>query len=123
MAYKEVSRVEIQEVIRRWQAGNSQRSIATGTGLSRETVRRYLAAARGAGLAQEGPGPTEDQLSVLASVSRSGPREPESPSEELLGPWSDQIYQWLISDRLQVTRIRELLAERNCRTSYSSLYR
>ena len=37
MAYK-VHRVEIQEVIRRWQAGNSQRSIATGTGLSRETV-------------------------------------------------------------------------------------
>ena len=40
MAYKEVHRVEISEVIRRWQAGNSQRSKATGTGLSRETVRR-----------------------------------------------------------------------------------
>ena len=34
MAYKEVHRVEIEEVIRRWQSGNSQRSIATGTGLS-----------------------------------------------------------------------------------------
>ena len=55
MAYKEVHRVEISEVIRRWQAGNSQRSIATGTGLSRETVRRYLAAAQEAGVAQEGP--------------------------------------------------------------------
>lgn len=48
MAYKEVHRVEIEEVIRRWQSGNSQRSIAMGTGLSRETVRRYLAAARNA---------------------------------------------------------------------------
>ena len=39
MAYK-VLRVEIQEVIRRWQAGNSQRQIAEGTGLSRATVRK-----------------------------------------------------------------------------------
>ena len=78
--------MEISEVIRRWQAGNSQRSIATGTGLSRETVRRYLAAAQEAGVAQEGPAATADQLSVLASVSRSGPREPEAPSEELLAP-------------------------------------
>ena len=34
MAYREVSRVEIAEVVRRWQSGNSQRQIATGTGLS-----------------------------------------------------------------------------------------
>ena len=45
MAYKEVSRVDIVEVIRRWQRGNSQRHIALGTGLSRETVGRYIAAA------------------------------------------------------------------------------
>ena len=30
MAYREVSRVEIAEVVRRWQSGNSQRQIATG---------------------------------------------------------------------------------------------
>ena len=34
MAYEEVLRVEIEEGVRRWQAGNSQRSIALGTGLS-----------------------------------------------------------------------------------------
>ena len=34
MAYREVSRVEIAEVVRRWQSGTSQRQIATGTGLS-----------------------------------------------------------------------------------------
>ena len=47
MAYKEVLRVEIQEVIRRWQAGNSQRQIAEGTGLSRATVRKYPCFRRG----------------------------------------------------------------------------
>ena len=45
MAYREVSRVEIGEVVRRRQSGMSQRQIATGTGLSRATVRRYIDAA------------------------------------------------------------------------------
>ena len=71
-------------------------------------------------MAQEGPAATADQRSVLASVSRSGPRESAAPSEEKLAPWSDQVYQWLTQDKLQFTRIQELLAERGCRISYSS---
>ena len=43
MAYREVHRVEIREVIRRWQAGLSQRRIAAGTGVSRPTVRLSVA--------------------------------------------------------------------------------
>ena len=123
MAYKEVLRVEIVEVVRRWQAGNSQRNIASGTGLSRDTVRKYLAAAIDVGVSREGPAPTEGQLSVLAGISRSGPRQAEMPSEDLLGPWADQIYRWLKVDYLQLTRIQELLAQRGCQVSYSSLYR
>ena len=55
MAYKEVFRVQIAEVARRWQAGNSQRSIATGTGLSRNTIRKYLPVAKETGVSREGP--------------------------------------------------------------------
>ena len=123
MAYREVLRMEIAEVVRRWQAGNSQRNIASGTGLSRDTVRKYLAAAKEAGVVQEGPASTEDQLSQLAGISRSGPRQSEAPSEELLGPWADQVYRWLNVERLQLTRIRELLAARGCQVAYSSLHR
>ena len=123
MAYREVLRMEIAEVVRRWQAGNSQRNIASGTGLSRDTVRKYLGAAKEAGVVQEGPAPTEDQLSRLAGISRSGPRQSEAPSEELLGPWADQVYRWLNVERLQLTRIQELLAARGCQVAYSSLHR
>ena len=38
--------MEIQEIIRRWQAGDSQRKIALGTGLSRDTIAKYVAAAQ-----------------------------------------------------------------------------
>ena len=59
----------------------------------------------------------------LATLSLSGPRQAETPSEQLLAPWAEQIEGWLTAERLQVTRIRELLAERGCEVSYSSLRR
>ena len=123
MAYKEVSRVDIVEVIRRWQRGNSQRHIASGTGLSRETVRKYVDAALEAGVCLSGPAPTEEQVSRLAAGGRSGPRAVATPAEDKLVPWADQIYQWLTVDRLQLTRIQELLAEQGCWVSYTSLRR
>ena len=55
MAYKEVLRVEISEVIRRWQTGESRRHIASGTGLSKDTVGRYISAAEALGIARDGP--------------------------------------------------------------------
>ena len=130
MAYKEVLRVEIQEVIRRWQRGSSQRQIAEGTGLSRATVRNTPACAgagsgsgEAAGVVEDGPAPEEEQLSRLAGISQAGPRRVETPVEDSLSPWADQIYQWLTGDRLTVTRIQELLAARGCTVSYTSLRR
>ena len=123
MAYREVLRMEIQEIIRRWQAGHSQRQIAAGAGVSRDTVRRYLAAAQGEGIARDAPAPTDDQLSRLARISRSGPRQSGTPGQDLLQPWGDQIYQWVTVDRLQMSRIHELLASRGCPVSYPSLRR
>ena len=46
-----------------------------------------------------------------------------TPAEDLLEPWGDQIYRWVTVDRLQVTRIGELLAQRGCQVSYTSLRR
>ena len=76
-----------------------------------------------AGLARDGPAPSEEQLARLAGLSLAGPRKVEIPTEEVLAPWADQVYEWLTADRLQVTRIHELLAGRGCRVSYTSLRR
>ena len=123
MAYKEVFRVEIAEVIRRWQAGESQRHIAEGTGLARDTVSKYIASAERLGLSRDGPVPSEEQLSKLAAIGRAGPRRARTPIEDRLGPWTDQIQRWVVEDRLQLTRIRELLLERGCEVSYPSVQR
>ena len=116
--------MEIAEVIRRWQAGPGPQQIAQGTGLSRNTVRKYLAAARAMGIAKDGPPPGEEQLSLLAVIGQSEPRRVETPRQDALEPWADYIHQWLTGDRLQMTRIHELLAARSptrrCGASWSS---
>ena len=115
--------MEIPEVIRRWQAGPGPQQIAQGTGLSRNTVRKYLAAARAMGIAKDGPPPGEEQISLLVVIGQSGPRRVETPRQDALEPWTDYIHQWLTGDRLQMTRIHELLAARGCSVSYPSLRR
>ena len=97
--------MEIAEVIRRWQAGSGPQRIASGTGLSRNTVRKYVAAAKAMGITKEGPLPDEEHLSLLAAIGQSGPRQVHTPRQDALEPWADQIYQWITGDRLQMTRI------------------
>jgi hypothetical protein len=87
MAYQEVSRVEIKEVLRHWQAGGSQRAIARSTGLSRTTVRKYILAAEQADLHQGGPPPTEEQLNGLVPLNLAGPRQVRIPTQAVLEPW------------------------------------
>ena len=72
MAYKEVSRVEITEVVRQWQTGRGIREITRSTGISRNTIRKYILAAHSCGLGREGPPPTDLQL--LKSTKVNGRR-------------------------------------------------
>src|SRR6266536_444016 len=65
MGYRELHRMEIEEVVRRWQVKESQRAIARATGLARETVKKYLATAAGLGLSASGQPPTERELIEL----------------------------------------------------------
>lgn len=124
MAYKEVFRVEISELIRQWQAGRSGiRELSRMTGLSRSTVHKYIQAVKGCGIGQDGPPPTEEQLSALVKMGMAGPRDVKRPVEELLAPWAERVREWVQDERLQLTRVRELLAQQGCVVSYTSLRR
>jgi len=123
MAYKEVSRVEITEVIRQWQAGRGIPEIARSTGLARNTIRKYTLTAQSCGLVRDGPPPAESQLITLVQLNRAGPRQAVVPTNEVLEPRADQIEQWLKHNRLKLTRTHELLAQRHCLVPYMSLRR
>jgi transposase len=71
MAYREVTMIEVKEVLRRWLAGAKRKRIAAEVGLDPKTVRRYIGAAVECGLAPEGDGGklTEEELvAVLARL-------------------------------------------------------
>ena len=71
MAYREVTMVEIKEVLRLWRAGAKKKRIAAQLTLDVKTVRRYVAAAQGCGLA---PGPeTLGDEQVAAVVTALAP--------------------------------------------------
>ena len=122
MAYRELSRMHVQEVIRRWQAQESQRSIARAMGIARVTVRRYIAHAEKLGLVQSGPPPSEAQLVELTQLAREGLAHVRAtPSAVILEPLVERIAGW-IDDGLQLSRIHELLNPEIV-LSYSSLRR
>jgi transposase len=124
MGYREVNRVELQEVIRRWQAGESGRKIAKATGFARNTVEKYLRAAESLGLSPSGQPPTENELSQLMRLSDTRTKEPAlGASEALLLAHREQIERWITTDRLLLTRVRELLVGQGCDVPYTSLRR
>ena len=54
MAFREVRVCEIRDVLRLWLGGEGYRSIARLAQLDRKTVRRFVAAAEGAGVVWSG---------------------------------------------------------------------
>lgn len=125
MGYREKGRMEIVELVRRWQAGESERAIARQTSMARATVGKYLTAAQALGLERGGASPTEAQLGRLGQLSRVvGVARPRvAPERERLAAERERIARWLGDDRLQLTRVQELLAQEGLRVTYSTLRR
>ena len=86
--------MEIQEIIRRWQAGIANARLRWAPACReipspstwRQPKRR---ASFGDGLVA-----TAEQLSRLATIGQPGPRQAVTPGQDQLEPWADQIYQW-----------------------------
>lgn len=114
--------MQVVEVLRRWQAGESARGVARGTGLARDTVRKYLREARQLGLRPHGPPATDEQVLHLARLSQTAPPARAAPRVQTLAAQRQQIAQWL-EDDFQLTRIGELLAQRGIVVSYTTLRR
>ena len=72
-------------------------------------MRRYVNAARELGLQTGGPDPTDAQLAKLTALNLSTPTGAITPAADILEPHTERIKQWLQTDKLQLTRIHELL--------------
>lgn len=72
--YREVTMVEVKEVLRLWRAGVPTKRLAAQLGLDPKTARRYLRAAAAAGLRRDGPPVSDDDVRevLLALQPTSG---------------------------------------------------
>jgi hypothetical protein len=53
MAYREVTMLEVKEVLRLWRGGTARKRIAAQLGLASRPSGRYIAAAEASGIARE----------------------------------------------------------------------
>jgi transposase len=115
---------DIDQVIRRWLAGEKIRAIARSTGADRNTVRRIVRFAQDAGIKGDTPWPDESKLQAIRQrMGRPGTTVAVGEAEERLKPQADQIRAWLGKDHLLLTKVHELLVREGLVVSYSALYR
>src|SRR3981189_2484578 len=111
MVFREVSVIEIREVLRAWLAGKGLRKVAEQAGVGRKTVRSYVKAGLGAGLVRDcGEGQLTDELvgQVVAAVRPARPQGHGAAWAALEGEHA-QIVEWVGKD-LTVVKIGDLLA-------------
>ena len=130
MGFREVSVVEVKEVLRGWLEGSGLRTVAERAGVDRKTARRYVAAAQAAGLQRDARFADVDDVLVAQVVSAVRPARPNGHGTawEALEARQAQIAVWLAGDGkdakpLSVVKVHELLSRQGCVVPYRTLHR
>lgn len=131
MSYRELHMLDVIEVLRRWQAGQSARAIARGGVGDRKTVGRYIEAAKtvGVGLQDE---LNDDVVRRVLLIVQERPLPEPSEQWQTLQAHRARIEAWLKPTPqpgeprkrpLRLVRIHELLEREGVLVSYTTLRR
>src|SRR6187549_281729 len=107
MTYRELTMIDVREVLRRWSAGQSNRQIARETGTDRDTVGRYINAAKEAGLVPaESHTPSDELVHQVARRVQARSLPERSQEWSSVAAHKDRIAQWLEGKRpLRLSKI------------------
>jgi len=123
MSFRELTMIDIREVLRRLQAGQSARRIARDGVVDRKTAARYFEAARACEIGPQ----TELSEGLVAEVAQRVQARPvASPSDAwtVLRANRPRIEAWLRAERpLRLVRVHELLARDGVDVGYTTLRR
>jgi transposase len=122
MAYREVTMIEVKEVLRLWFAGTATKRIAAILGLDPKTVRRYVKVAGEAGVR---PGPaavTDAQVTAVLLALHPPIERPHGDSWAACAKHRADIEKWL-KHELRLTKIRTLLGRQGVKVPYATLHR
>lgn len=124
MAYREVTMVEVKEVLRQWLAGVGKKKIAARIGLDPKTVRRYVRAAEACELAAgQGPDALTDEILNAVVATLAG-----TPTRQHGEAWQRcQEQRAVIEQKLgagvRLSKVRRLLLRDGVDIPYSTLHR
>jgi transposase len=121
MSYRELTMIEVKEVLRRHEAGQGLREIARETGMDRKTVRRYV---RSAGHIGSGEAAVQHAVREVQSRELPVPSEPRRQLEA----HREQIEKWLFPSEsgvraLRMTKVHTLLVRSGLQVTYATLCR
>ena len=122
MAHREVTMLEVREVLRQWLLGVPNRRIAGGLGLDVKTVRRYLAAAKSAGLVMGVETVSEELLLAVMEQIRPVTGRPHGEGWTRCEEHRSFI-EGLTSRRVRLSKVRKLLRRQGVEVSYPTLRR
>jgi transposase len=126
MAFRELTMIDVKEVLRRWSAGHSDRKIAREACVDRKTAARYTAVA--ASLFERGRQLADDEVHEVAQRVQARPLAPASTEWNEVTRHRPLIERWLAGDAetrpLRLTKIHTLLVrDHGLRASYDTLWR
>ena len=113
--------IDVREVLRRWQAGQSARQMAREGVVSRRTAARYIEAAKELGLAPDSE-LTDEAVRAVAERVQARPEPEPSEVRQVLEQHRSRIEHWLEHD-LTLVRVHELLARDGISVAYTTLRR
>ena len=124
MSYRELTMIDVKELLRRWSAGHSNRKIARETGADRATVRRYVEVAQTLGL-QSGHEFSDAEVHEIAQRVQARPVHDASEEWNAIAKHKERIEEWLKRKRpLKLTKILTLLMRNHgVHASYDTLRR
>jgi len=124
MVYREVTMIEIKEILLRVASGNTVRAISKSLGIHRKTINSYIYLAQELGAKLDTKDSITDELveKIKARVwENKGSKEP-SPRDKLLLPHKDRIEEYL-RQGLKGSKIMNILAREGVKVSRQSFYR
>jgi len=124
MAFREVTMLEVREVLRLWLKSRTKKGIARQVGLDPKTVRRYVRSAEACGLSpKEGVAAlTEERLADVLVRLKDRPVRPKGDS------WTAcETHRQFIADglknKIRLSKVRKLLKRRGVDVPYATLHR
>lgn len=123
MSFRELSMIDVKEVLRRWQAGQSARQMAREGVVGRRTAARYLDAAKELGVTPDTE-LAEELIRAVAGRVQDRPAPEPSEMRLVLDQQRPRIESWLQLDPpLTLIRVQELLVRDGVSIPYTTLRR